>query len=131
VHSSTIPPVDLTVQALLTYEGGVAATLTISFVSGESQSLRVLTSDATIEVTRACTPTLEDTSWRVTKTTGTTIRQSPGADPYQEMVDQVFEAFTIGEEPYWDIAHSRRLATLLFRLKGSVDERQRQENPPR
>jgi len=114
--SKTNPPVDLTMNCLLTYPEGVSATFITSFVSGESQHIRILTRQATVEVTRACTPSSEDTSWTVTTADGTTSYNARGYDPYQAMVDEVFEAFTDGREPAWNLARAHQLATLLFRI---------------
>lgn len=116
IPSASNPPVDLTMHSLLGYPHGVSASFITSFVSGESQSIRILTEHATVEVSRACTPTTEDRAWTVTTVDGTTTHQAAGCDPYQAMVDEVFQAFTEGHEPSWNLERARRLATLLFRI---------------
>jgi predicted dehydrogenase len=114
--SKTSPPIDLTTHCLLSYPHGVSAAFITSFISGESQNVRILTRRATIEVSRACTPSDEDTTWTITTADGTTIHDSRGYDPYQAMVDEVFEAFTDGREPSWNLSRAHQLATLLFRI---------------
>ncbi|WP_298341796.1 Gfo/Idh/MocA family oxidoreductase [Ferrimicrobium sp.] len=113
-------PVDLTLEALLAYDGGVAATFTTSFIAGESQALRVLTREATIEMDHVCTPRLEDTTWTVTTKHGITKHDIASADPYQAMVDEVFASFSNGHEPSWNLAESRRLAHLLYRIHATT-----------
>jgi xylose dehydrogenase (NAD/NADP) len=114
--SATNPPVDLTMNCLLSYPQGISAAFITSFVSAESQNVRILTRQATVEVNRACTPSVDDTTWTVTTTAGTTTHESRGCDPYQAMVDEVFEAFTDGREPSWNLTRAQQLAVLLFRI---------------
>ncbi|WP_298387654.1 Gfo/Idh/MocA family oxidoreductase [Ferrimicrobium sp.] len=112
----TTPPVDLTMHCLMEFDDGRAATFVTSFVSGESQSLRILTQQASIAIDRTCTPTPLDVDWTLTTSAGVTIRRSLGCDPYQAMIDEVFEAFTQGREPSWNLSRSRQVAQLLHRI---------------
>ncbi|WP_298210676.1 Gfo/Idh/MocA family oxidoreductase [Ferrimicrobium sp.] len=109
-------PVDLTMRALLAYEGDAGAHFTTSFVTGESQALRILTREATIEMDRTCTPGVDDTTWTVATAGEVVTYEAVGRDPYQAMVDEVFEAFSHGCEPTWNLAESRKLARLLLRI---------------
>ena len=118
-------PVDLTLEALLSYDGGVAATFTTSFITGESQALRILTREATIEMDHVCTPRLEDTTWTVTTNREVTNHAVAGCDPYQAMVDEVFASFSNGHEPSWSLTESRRLAHLLYRIHATIQSPRR------
>lgn len=113
-------PVDLTLHCMLRYAGGAVGTFVTSFISGESQNLRILTTAASLEVNKACTPGPNDIDWTLTNSNGTPEHQvSPGIDPYLAMVDEVFTAFSAGHEPSWTLARSRELARLLYRIEHS------------
>ncbi len=109
--------VDLRSTIVLDYQKDQVAFVHTSFISAESQLLKVIGSKQSIELQRACTPSPQDTEILVTDQMGQVSSiTSPPKSPYGAMIDEFSLSLIHGTTPGWELKDSLRTLRVIERL---------------
>ncbi len=109
--------VDLRTTMVIDYPANQVAFVHTSFISSESQLLKVIGSKQSIEIQRACTPSSSDTEIIISDTKGQIAHLSAKSQgPYEAMIDEFSASLSQGQTPLWSLEDSLRTLRVIERL---------------
>ncbi len=109
--------VDLRTTMVVDYPENQVAFVHTSFISSESQLLKVIGSKQSIEIQRACTPSSSDIEIMISDTKGQLSHlTSTSKGPYDAMIDDFSTSLLQGLTPLWSLEDSLTTLRVIERL---------------